>query len=851
MLLKSTFTLDPCAFEDVERLRSAIGCSETLAWVLVRRGLTDPARVNALLDDAPPRPEEFHDPFLLGDMRAAVDRIHIAVEDRQPIAIHGDYDADGVCATTLLVEALEALGADVRPFLPQRFTNGYGLKIETVERLAQDGARLIVTVDCGITAIEPIAHARDHGIDVIVCDHHQPGSQLPNAILCSTRPSDYPFPELCATAAVGKLVQALGAPYGDQQHELEAIATIGDVVPLHGENRSIVRRGLRSLRRTARPGLRALLSACDLHATDVTEQDVAFKLVPRINAVGRLGESDRAYELLRAATPEIAKRCAGTLHETNAERRRVEGRILAQAIEQVEAFSPKEQAARAYVVSGRDWHEGVVGIVAARLVERYHRPVIVIAEQDPLARGSGRSIEAFDLHAALATCDDLLVNWGGHKAAAGVTVDPVLIPQLRARLAEHAQKVLTEQDMQPVEQIDAVVSGDELSMELAEELQRLSPFGMGNERPLLLAVGARISSLQRIGEDRSHLRCQLSTGGTTAQAIAFGLGDAAASLKEGDRIDACVRVGINRYRGSESLQLEVQRLIALPTEPPELWGPCSSGCADDCSEHVSAQQLLSDLEPAPAAELQNLGAILSHSGTVDRRHRGAAVSHIARLATSGCTQVIVCADVARRQSMFAGPLHPERLSVGGVAVVSGRCSTAAVEARLASVAGRDGARLVLCDYQALELCLSHQQLAVDAIVILDPPATGPQLASLQRAPDDARVHLVFGKAEEEFALQVAAAQADARAVTKTFWSKLKSNALSGRALERVLYGDSDRPNMPIAIRGALYELYRRGLVDIDAAAGSVVSTGAPSTAEAGREPSVPSAPSASNAVIPT
>lgn len=819
MLEPASFILSSCSYDDVRRLQRGLRCSETLAWILVRRGVTDLEVARAMLDDArrDSEPDDaFHDPFQLGDMRAAVERIRYAVEHRQPIVVHGDYDCDGVCSTTLLVEAIEALGGEVHAFLPNRFTNGYGLQLDSVERFVADGARLVITVDCGITAVEPVAQAVAHGVDVIVCDHHQPGEQLPDAIICSTRPSDYPFPELCATAVAGKVVQALGAPYGDAQHELEAIATIADCVPLVGENRHLVRRGMRALRRTDRLGLRALLSACDLHARDVREDDVAFKLAPRINAVGRLSESERAYELLRAATSEIATGCARVLHETNAERRSIEQANTDEAIAQIEALPPERRAALAYVVSGRGWHEGVVGIVASRLVERYHRPVIVIAESDPLSRGSARSIDAFDMHAALQACDDVLVRWGGHTAAAGLTVDPTRIDELRERLAAHAATVMVATDLQPVEHIDAVVAGDELSMSLVEEIERLAPFGTANPRPRLLAVGAHLTDLQTVGGDR-HLRCTITTGGISASAIAFGWGRHRASLRDGDRVDACIRVSINRFRGAESLQLEVDRLIPLPTSAPQVAGMCATRCHYECGDRVGLTDVLAASQspsPVAAADPERavpLEPLLALRDCVDLRHAGRAAAHVARLATAGVSQLVVCSDVSRRRDMLEGPLHPERLGIGGSALASERCTTVSIAARLRRlIAVEAGPRLVLCDYGALSQVLHDARDLFDCVVVLDPPVTDEQrdLLAGARTP----LHLVFGAAETRFAYGVAEAVGNVRGTLAEAWRLLRNGPLDGPGLERALFGDATHLHAPSAVAHGIFTLRQRGLL---------------------------------------
>jgi len=815
VLPAASFTLSPCSYADVRRLQQALGCSETMAWILVRRGVGE-VEARALLDGSTDAAAVFHDPLLLGDMAAAVERIQYAIQHHESIVVHGDYDADGVCSTVLITEALEALGAEVRPFLPNRFRNGYGLQLESVERFALDGARLLITVDCGITAVEPVAQAADRGLDVIVCDHHEPGEQLPSAIICSTRPSDYPFPHLCAAGVAGKLVQALGAPYGDDQHAIEAIATVADCVPLVGENRAIVRRGLAALRRTNRPGIRALVATCQLQPSQLDEESIAFKLAPRINAAGRLGDSDRAYELLRAEALPHANILAKQLHEANDERRQIEQRILAEAEAQIQAWPPELRAARAWVVSGAGWHEGVVGIVASRLVERYHRPVVVIAETEPLARGSARSIDAFDMHAALRQCNELLVRWGGHRAAGGVTIEPTRIHEFRGALAAVAAEQLTDADLQPVERVDAVVAGDELNMALVEELGRLAPFGNANERPRLLAVGALVTDAQTVGADGSHLRCRVSVGGVSAQAIGFGMGAHLAALQSGARVDIAVRASVNRFRGSESLQLELDRLIGIPEHPPRVAGMCAVRCTFECEERLGLDRVLAraldgaeDLAAASADLPPALEPILARDDVVDLRHANRALAHVARLATAGARVLLVCADVSRRREMLAGPLHPDRLGLGGAALASSRCSELGISARLRRLVDTPGAVAVLADYGALAQVLDGP-LAFDAVVVLDPPVTDRQRDLIAGAP--APVHLVFNAGDSRFAWQVATAVPELRATFGDAWRLLGTGGLSGEALEQALFGSGPHLRSPEAVSWAVAELQRRQLV---------------------------------------
>ncbi|MBC7645247.1 MAG: single-stranded-DNA-specific exonuclease RecJ [Thermoleophilia bacterium] len=657
--------LSPASYEDVRRVQLGLGCSETLAWVLVRRGVTDVAAARTLLEPVDvDSPAHYGDPFLLGDMSAAVERIRFAIEDEQPIVVHGDYDADGVCSTTLLVEALEALGANVRAFLPSRFEHGYGLAIETAELLARDVARLLITVDCGITAVEPIQHALDLGLDTIVLDHHQPGEVLPAAIICSTRPSNYPEPDMCATAVAGKLAQALGAPYGDSAHELEAIATIADCMPLTGENRAFVRRGLRALKRTQRPGLRALLSACDTHPTDADEETIGFRLAPRINAVGRLEHPDLAYELLRATDATAAERSALNLHAINDRRRQIEAQIVEQAHAQVARFSELERAHRIYVLSGTDWHEGVVGIVASRMVERYGRPVIVLGVSGALARGSGRSIDGVNLHAAIGDAHEFIVRGGGHAAAVGVTVDPNQLAGLRAHLAAWAEVYVTDEHMRPQMRADAVLAPDDLGVALVEEIGRLAPFGTGNERPVLFVPAAMACDAKAIGADKSHLKCRFELAdGTSAPVIAFGQASLIPELAISSRVDACVTVGMNRFRESETLQLTAHSIRTVPDEAKSDGpGMCETECSIACDERLPVTELIELAAASAAGEAIDMSAsepalepLLAHPNTVDLRHHGCGAAHVARLLTAGSSVLLVVADVSRRRELL--PSH--------------------------------------------------------------------------------------------------------------------------------------------------------------------------------------------------
>jgi single-stranded-DNA-specific exonuclease len=567
---EGTWTLADCPPDAQAALVRELGISELTAAVLVRRGYSDPAVASRFLDGEQPP----HDPFLLGDMEAACAQIRAAVEQGRRICVHGDYDVDGIAATTLAVLLLRELGAEVAWHLPSRFDEGYGVRSETLARLADEGCGLVLTVDCGITAVAEVAEAKERGLDVVVTDHHRPAETLPDCPIVATRPSEYPFPELCGTGVVYKLGQALFGVDSEvpRRHlDLVALATIADVVPLVDENRSLAIAGLRALARTAKPGLRALMQSAGVDPATVDAGAVGFRLAPRLNAAGRLGHPREALELLLTEDEAEARRLADSLEELNRERQAVEGRILREAVAQVEAWPPEQRARRAYAVAGADWHEGVIGIVASRLVERYHRPVVLIAGTDGDWKGSGRSIPTFDLHGALGACSGLLGRWGGHRAAAGLSIAEENVDTFAEAFAEQAATVLDEGDLEPVASIDAVVArGADLSLGLCAELARLAPFGLGNPAPALLAPGCGLAELATVG-DGKHLRFRVRRDGRDAgSAIAFGQGSRLEVLRPDALYDIAFRLEENHWNGTVAPQLVVRRIFSAAPRYREL-----------------------------------------------------------------------------------------------------------------------------------------------------------------------------------------------------------------------------------------------------------------------------------------
>jgi single-stranded-DNA-specific exonuclease len=565
------FEIADCSKLEVQRLCAALGVSGPLAQVLVRRGLGEPESARAFL-----RAEEEHPPAAFSGIEKAVEMILGYVRSGERITIHGDYDVDGVCSTAVLVRALQGMGANVDSYLPDRAGDGYGLSLGTVQRLAARGTRLLVTVDCAITAVEEVAAAQALGLDVVVTDHHAPRADgvLPKAPIVHPALCGYPCRELCATAVAHKLAQALwaaaadGVPAGDAveraRHEqvrctldadldLVALATIADVVPLIGENRALVRRGLRALAGTAKPGLRALMSVARVDPGKVNERAVGFALAPRLNAAGRLYRADAGLELILTEDPMRAAQIAQELDRANHERRQLETRIRWEAEAQIAELGPRA----AYALAGEGWHPGVIGIVASRLAESERRPVVLIALDGETGRGSGRSIEAFDLLAGLGACAEHLLRHGGHRAAAGLEIERARVDDFAAAFAAHAERSLRPEDVVAVERVDAIVGGEELGMTLAEELQSLAPFGRGNPTVSLMVADASFHGARPMGEGK-HVRFTVESRGARARAVAFGTGGRL-PVQDGEATDATFTLEVNEWNGVSEPRLVLRR----------------------------------------------------------------------------------------------------------------------------------------------------------------------------------------------------------------------------------------------------------------------------------------------------
>jgi single-stranded-DNA-specific exonuclease len=539
--------------------------SDALAQTLVRRGLREGDRARAFLDAS-----EAHPTSAFAGIGEAVQTLRRHIDGGLWITVHGDYDVDGVCSTAVLVRALRQLGAEVDWYLPDRAGDGYGLSAGTVRRLADRGTRLLLTADCAIGAVEEVEQARAEGMEVVISDHHAPrgDGRLPRAPIVHPTVCGYPCPDLCATAVAYKLAVALYESYGRDARELEgeldlvALATIADVVPLLGENRTLATRGLRRLAATTKPGLHALMRAASVAPARVNERIVAFALAPRLNAAGRLYRADAALELLLSVDPLRAEQVARELDSVNRERREVERGIRFEAEAQMTELGERD----AYVLAADGWHPGVIGIVASRLVERSGRPVVLVALEGDTGRASGRSVDGFDLLAGLRACSAHLRRFGGHRAAAGMEISREHVGAFSSALCAHAREVLAPGEARHVERVDAVVKGSDLSMDLAEELGSLAPFGRGNPPVRLLMEDATFVDSRPMGEGR-HMRFGVRSGEALARAVAFGC-SGRLPVEDGMPAQATFTLEVNEWNGVSEPRLVLRRARpAVATTP--------------------------------------------------------------------------------------------------------------------------------------------------------------------------------------------------------------------------------------------------------------------------------------------
>ena len=758
--------MSPYSYAAALALERELGVSHALGQVLVRRGLEDAGTARTWL-----RGEETHPPSAFAGMREACALVLGHVAARTRITAHGDYDVDGVCSTALLVRTLRALGAEVDWFLPSRSEDGYGLSVATVERLAARGTRLLLTVDCGVTAVEEVAAARAAGLDVLITDHHAPRADgvLPDAPLVHPSLCGYPCADLCAAGVAHKLAEALLEAAGrdpagaEEDLDLVALATLADVVPLRGENRRLVRAGLRALSLTAKPGLRALMRVARLDPSGLDAGAVSFRLAPRINAAGRLYRADAGVELLLTADEARAEEIAAELDAANGERRATERRILWEAEAAVVELGHRS----AYVLAEEGWHPGVIGIVASRIAERHHRPTILVAlDGERPASGSGRSIPGFDLLEALHAAAPELERYGGHRAAAGLTVAPERVEALRTAVEHHAAATLTADMLVPRRRVDAVVAGPALGLALAEELATLEPCGMGNPGPSLLVVGATLADPRPMGEGR-HLRASLEAGGARSRVVAFGRDRL--PTPPGEPLDALVRLECNEWNGAQEPRLVLRD--ARPCAPAEI--ETLGEPASDAEWLAAALSTAGEESSAPATRPADSDRVL-----VDRRVEGAA-GVLADLVGSGEPTLALCANVPRRRPGLAARL-------GG---------------------------FTLASWATLEREPSLARPYVH-VVAIDPPADDERESFAHAGTSEQFLHLAWGEAEVRFAARVHELEWSLRSSLVALYRALRATGRAvGGELAAALRGEGEH-GLPPAVAGRLV----RVLAELDLAA---------------------------------
>jgi single-stranded-DNA-specific exonuclease len=678
-----------------------LNISPVLARLLVNRGVYTVDDARLFLGAGPGM---MYDPFLMADMDKAVARICVALELGESILIYGDYDADGTTSTALLVKVLRRLGGRVGYYVPNRMEEGYGLHLEAVNNAREEGYKLLVTVDCGISAADEVAAAAElGGPDIVITDHHEPPVNIPPAVAVVNPKRDgcpYPFKDLAGVGVALKLAQALLAKAGAGGRDwrdyldLACLGTIADIVPLHGENRILVKHGLPSLADTASPGLQALMSAAGINRERLGARDVAFALSPRLNAAGRIGDASLAVELLLCDDPDAAADIAGRLCRGNQERQQIESVVLAGALGMLEA-SPALAEDRVIVLASEGWHPGVIGIVASRLAERYYRPVLMIAldGEKGSGKGSGRSIPGFHLYKALSSCRECLQAFGGHEQAAGFSINTGNIEELRRGVNDYAASHVPEEIYTPVLELDDTILLRDVSPGLVEELEMMSPFGHCNPGPLLVCREAMLLACRGVGREGKHLKMRVTDNNSVLDGIAFNMGSTIDNLAEAAAVDLAFIPSLNQWNGRTSVQLEVRDIKpAMPgggkeTEPS---GVRHSGCSLEAlnelgygaflpeyiTRHLCANNTLAEIFNLTGGALQGIfdssghaqdtRTVLTQRGKDWRKtpHRPAALMTLARrpgktlVAVNSPCRTVELAHFLARDGVAADFLHP-------------------------------------------------------------------------------------------------------------------------------------------------------------------------------------------------
>ena len=538
----------------VKELIDKYNINEILAKILVNKNITSKEEIDLFIN---PTRNDFHDPFMMPDMEIAVERILKAIENKERIMIYGDYDADGITSITVLKSFLEERGLDVASYIPNRLNEGYGLNKEAIEKIYDDGYRLMITVDCGITGIEEIDYANSLGIETIVTDHHEPAEEIPKAIAvvdAKRKDNEYPFNQLAGVGVVFKLIQAISTKLKLEEKEylkyldIVCIGTISDIVPLVNENRVIAKLGLKLVAQTKNIGLKALLDIIGFKNID--SSTVSFGIAPRINACGRMGNEQLALDLFLCKDKNLAKELAIKLNEYNVERQSIEKKIFDEAVEKIEK---KEKDSTCIIIGSEGWHHGIIGIVASKVTDMYFKPSILVCFEDGVGKGSGRSIPGFDLHEALMKCSDKLDKFGGHAMAVGVTVKKDNFDGFKQELEEYAKKSEIDKIV-PVVNIDSELSLKNINIENVKSLNVLEPYGEANKMPMFLFKNLKINSIRALSEGK-HLKLTLKDDNFMIDAIGFNMGNLSEEYLLDDKVDIVGNLDINVFNGNENVQI--------------------------------------------------------------------------------------------------------------------------------------------------------------------------------------------------------------------------------------------------------------------------------------------------------
>lgn len=546
----------------IQEIEQKYQINKLLATILVNRNITEKEDIRLFLE---PTRRDFHNPFRITDMEKAVERIIKAIENQEKVTIYGDYDVDGITSITVLKSFLQDRGLAVESYIPNRLEEGYGLNKQAIEKIAQNGCELMITVDCGISAIEEINYANSLGIETIVTYHHEPGNELPKALAVidnKRKDSTYPFRELAGVGVVFKVTQAIGMKLGLKEEEylkyldIVCVGTISDIVPLVNENRVIAKLGLMLIRQTKNIGLRSIINSSGY--TKIDSNSISFGIAPRINACGRMGKAEEALELLMSKNYNQVSELTQRLNEHNRIRQETEKNIFENAVKQIEEEHLENN--NAIIVGGHNWHHGVIGIVSSKITEMYFKPSILLSfEEDGIGKGSGRSIPGFDLHDALMQCMDTIEKFGGHSMAVGITVRKEKFESFREEFEKIAEAAHIDEIM-PVIQVDSKIEIKDINKEMVESLKQLEPFGEGNRMPVFVFKNLKIDSIRALSEGK-HLKMTLKDNNTIINSIGFNLGHLAEEYRIGDKIDVVGVLEINSFNGVDSLQINMKDMM--------------------------------------------------------------------------------------------------------------------------------------------------------------------------------------------------------------------------------------------------------------------------------------------------